>query len=250
MVADGTNQQSLPDSFGNIAKCAADIGSWRDQDSVVALAQRGINEGIRRLNARHVFMFGRKSKADEALVADQNNYGLPSDFFAVDKVQIIDNNTSEPQNALEYDDWHAFQQRFPSQDIDGTPRFWTVKNSFDDEEYLVFPKPSASDATNRKIRLTYFERISEPSADADIIVAPREIQDYLCWYGKWYLVMHKKANDKILISMCRAEWEMCADEFRGSVNRQRDSTYQVTVPRDNNRTGGPRLGRRVVVFRD
>ena len=245
-----STQQPQVSTFGELKECAAKIIANNPQADDLALAGAGILDGINDINIRELFQFGRKSQTDTTLVEGQSAYSLPSDFFAVSAVQLVSpSNNDEPGRSLEYIDWHKFQKGNWSQDSNGFPWMWTVKNGFDDGELLIWPKPDATAVSDWKLRITYYERIGQPTADGDIIDAPKELATVLCWYGKWWMVMHRKANDKGLMDRCYGQYRDKLDRFTGSIRRQPDSSYQIDIPVDSDRSTGWRRGR-LITFRN
>ena len=182
VIASSTGQPTVR-PFGELKECVASVVNGQNQPAIKELAGKWIIKGIDDINMRHLFRFGSKASADVPLVSGQRAYSLASDFFAVREVQLIE--SSEVARTLEYIPWGQFNQVEERQDRDGAPAWWTSKNSFDDGTIEVYPVPDDSAAAKYSLRITYFERIQAPSADSDVIDAPRELGDVLCTYGEY-----------------------------------------------------------------
>ena len=180
-------QQPQVESFGNLKKCAARILRAENQPKILEEAGVGILRGINDLNLRHVFRFGSKQTSDTALVSGTATVALPSGTFAVETVQLIDTD-SKVHSLLRYVPWGTWNMVNPKQNDSGTPVEWTVRNSFDDEVLIINPVPDAGAASDFTSRVTYFERIAQPSVDSDIVDAPKELGELLCTYGEYYLL--------------------------------------------------------------
>lgn len=220
------------DTFKTLKECAADYVGGRPKSSVLEMAGRGILAGIDYMNADRLFDFATMQLADQTLVEDQMTYSLPSDFFAVREVQLIDTN-SKVFSRLDYQRWGSLNQSEPKQTRTGTPDTWTSRDTFTEGQIIIYPAPSATAAADYKLRVTYYTRIERPSADSDVIAAPRELGQALCWYAKFFLASNKE-DDGAASRKAQAAWQYFKDwerMFSNSRRREPAQRFQTTIPK-------------------
>lgn len=224
--------QPKVDSFGSLAACAAGIID-ANQPAILSTARAGILRGIDDINMRHLFRFGRKAASDATIVASQNNYSVAADFFAIDTIQLIDSN-SRVYRQLDYVPWQQFNSMYTKQADDSTPRIWTSRNTFDDEEILVYPRPTSSDASSYTLRIVYYERIERVDQDSDIIVAPRELGHVLCLYGEYHVLERHDRSDEGRIQRKLAEYRNALEAFTNQDKREPAERLQFQLAMDQN----------------
>lgn len=172
--------------------------------------------------------FGSKQASDATITASDGTYALAADFFAVHEVQLI-NSSSEVDSTLEFIPWGQFNVLEQKQDADGKPHYWTARNSFDDETITIYPTPDADAASDFTLRITYYERVQAPTADTDIVDAPKELGEVLCTYGEWYLLNLRQRNDPRAVERKYAEYRDKLKEFIQSVEREPTAGYQWRI---------------------
>lgn len=229
LVVQSSTQQPQTDSFGTLKECVAKIVNGEDQQRILSLAGTGIKRGIDDINMRHVFDFGSKQASDATLTSGTSSYAVASDFFAIHEVQLI-NSDSEVYRTLEYIPWGQFNVLEQNQDETGTPQYWTARNTFDDETIEVYPIPDDGAASDYTLRITYYERVERPSADTDIINAPRELSDVLCTYGEYYVLLVRERESGVWAHKLR-EYREKLNNFRRSRDRQPTAGLQWRIQR-------------------
>ena len=242
-------QQPQTDSLGVLKKGCAEIVRGGNRSEYLSLAGAGILRCIDMLNMTHFMRFGRKSASDATIVDGTATYALAADYFAMSDVQLIDSD-SNVDSQLEYVDWHEWNRNPGKQDATGKPWMWTVKNSFDDEQIILYPTPDASAAADFTLRMTYFERIARPSTDSDIIDAPRDLSLVLCLYSEFYL-LDITSDNEVKINRKFAEYEKALRGFIHATERQPDAINVFSVPRDEKRRGTTNFlrGSRTFIFK-
>lgn len=230
-VDTSSTSQPQVDTFAELKKCAADHVGGRNKSAVLEAAGRGIIEAIHRFNARNLCRFGSETQADANLVDGTNTVTLPNNFFAIRQVQLID--SEGVARRLDYIPWEQWNKQESRQNKEGTPRWWTSRNTFDDGNIILYPTPNAEAAADYDVRVTIFERIERPSSDSDIIDAPVELGPALCWYAGWKLLAIKKgAGDRDTL-LARQEWEQWFKDFLKSTNQEPDATEGWYMEWDN-----------------
>ena len=220
--ASSTNQPQV-DTYLKLKQCAADYVGGRNKTSVLSAAGRAINEAIDRFNARHLVDFGTETQADANLVDGTDTVSLPTNFFAVREVQLIDTDGNVAKR-LDYVPWEEWNRRDRLHNQTGVPQFWTSKNTFDDQTIQLYPTPDSDAATDYDVRVTLYERVERLASDSDILNAPRELGPALCWYGAWKLLGIKKGTGHRDTMLARAEWEQWWADFLKSRRRQPPET--------------------------
>jgi hypothetical protein len=187
VIASSGTQQPQVDTFGDLKSCVAKTLNSENQPKILSLAGDGINRAILWTNLNHKFRFGSKQSSDTALVDGTQAVSLASDFWAIQEVQLIDTD-SKVAATLEYLPWGQFNVLEQTQTATGQPVYWTSRNTFDDNQILLYPVPDATAAADYTVRVTYYERIQRPTSDSDIIDAPQELGLVLCTYAEGYVL--------------------------------------------------------------
>ena len=180
--------QPITPSFGDLKKCAAKVVRGESQAKYLALAADGILAAIDDINMRHVFDFGSRRESDYTLVDGTQTRALETDFLAVRDVQLITASDSTAYATLEYLPWDQFNAMEMTQTLTGPPLYWTARNTWADQEILLYPVPDSGAAADYTLRVEYYARVPLPAADGDVIAAPREIGDILCTYGQYHIL--------------------------------------------------------------
>jgi len=183
LVIASSSQQPQVETFGNLKECVARTFNAENQPKRLEDAGKMVQRAVDWVNLSYRLNCGSKQTSDTAIVAGTNTIALASDFWAVQQVQLIDS-AGKPARTLRYIPFEQLNSVEPDQDDTGAPLWWTNRNSFDDNTIEVYPVPDAGAASNYTTRLTYFERLNKPSADSDIIDAPREMGLVLCTYAE------------------------------------------------------------------
>lgn len=231
VVASGSQQPQV-DTLGNLAICVARSFNAENQPAMLELAKAGIQKGVVWANLHHRFRFGSKQAADANLVAGTNTVSLAADFFAVHSVQLVNTDGYE-SGALEYVDWAQFNQLEPEQTSTGTPQYWTAYNAFDNNELLVYPTPDAGAATAYDVRVSYYERITQPTSDSDIIDAPQELGYVLCTYGEYYVAYARDRENVAAWASKKREAERALARFVNSTEEEPGGNERFRMQWDN-----------------
>ena len=121
--------------------------------------------------------------------------------------------------------WDQFNALYPKQDDTGRPKCWTAKNSFDDATIQVYPEPDADAASSYTLEITYYERLGIPTADSDLINAPRELHDVLCAYAQYWVLFDREPKGRRW-GFKREEYADKLHKFRRSRTKQPDEVFQ------------------------
>lgn len=236
IVISAASGQPATDSFGTMKSCAAQVLNGENQQKILELAGKGILRGIDDINMRHVFRFGSKQATDVNLSSGVAEYDLLTDFFAVHEVQLIDAG-GDPARTLQYIPWGQFNDLVHVQDGDGKPKYWTSRNTFDDGVISVYPVPGDKDAADYDLRVTYYERVERPSADSDIIAAPRELSDVLCTYAEYYILFVRDRANATAWGFKQREYERKLNMFMQMTEREPTEKLQWRVGVDSDTWG-------------
>ncbi len=236
--ASSSTLQSKTDTFGALKSCVAKALGAEESPTFLATAGDGILRAIDIINMDRLFTFTRVVAADVALADGDGTYALTSTFFKIDSVQIIDAD-GKVKRKLEFLDWEKFQREFQPQAATGSPRYWTSKNTLQDEEIVIYPTPNSEDTVDT-IRIYSFEAIARPTSDGEQIEAPRQLSTLLCVYGEYY-TLDVLIGDKERIGRKLAEFEFLFARFRRMDRRNPDRAGFFYTPSDRNRRPkGPR----------
>ena len=230
--------QSKTDTFGDLKACVAKALGADESPIYLETAGNGILRAIDVINMDRLFNFTRVQATATDLVDGDGTYALDSDFFKIDSVHILDSD-SKVKRKLEFLDWERFNREFQPQTATGGPRYWTSKNTLQDEEIQIYPVPN-SDDTDDDIQVTYFVALARPTWDGEQIEAPRQLSTLLCVYGE-YFTLDVLVGDKERISRKLAEFEFLFSRFRRQDRRNPDRAGFFSTPSDRNRRPkGPR----------
>lgn len=194
LVVSAGTQQPQVDTFGELKVCVAATFQAENQPAILVLAGRGIQRAVDWVNMHHRMRFGSKQSSDAALVAGTDTVSLSADFFAVHEIQLIDAD-SKVYSTLQYIPWGQWNDAIAKHNHEGEPLYWTSRNAFDDNAVQIYPVPDANAAAAYTTRLTYYERVTRPTADTDIIDAPRELGLVLCTYAEYYVAFARNRED-------------------------------------------------------
>lgn len=228
VIASGGTQQPQVSSFGALKQCVARTFNAENQPKMLELAGHGIQRAVNWTNLKGKWRFGSKQASDASLVAGTATVALQSDFFAVQEVQLI-NSDGDVASTLEYVPWGQFNVLEQKQSADGKPLYWTSRNSFDDNTIEVYPAPDAGAAADYDVRVTYYERITIPTADSDIIDAPRELELVLCTYAEGYVAFVRDRTNVAAWASRKREAEKLLGEFRHSTEEEPTAGLQWRV---------------------
>ena len=227
VVQAGTTGKTTTDSFGAMKACVAKVLGGEGQPFYLDMAGDGILKGIDVVNMKRLFRFGSKQGSATTLIVDTDTYSIPSGTFAIQEVQLIDA-AGKVTQTLEYVPWGQFNTLVEDQDQTGAPEFWTARNSYDTQKVQIYPIPD--DATN-DIKITYYQRISRPSVDSDVIDAPRELSEVLCTYGEYYMLrLRNKDNPVIYMDAKRRFDEQLADYVNQTEREPTETLQWVLAP--------------------
>lgn len=224
------SQQPQVESFGALKNCVAIFVDGVNSPKVMEQAGKAIVDTIRQENMDHLFRFGRKQAAAVALVAATQAVTLASDFYAVSEVQLIDFTDLKPRLTLPYIPWNDLADVEPEQIKTGTPEAWTSRNTFDDSQILLYPIPDAGAAASYKLLLTYFTRVEEPSADGDILDAPKEFSRVLCWGGRKVVAAIFDGNRPHRYQVATREYEAARTAFFKADRREPVERLRFRIP--------------------
>lgn len=225
------SQQPQVESFGALKNCVAIFVDGVNSPKVMEQAGKAIVDTIRQENMDHLFRFGRKQAAAVVLVAATQAVTLASDFYAVAEVQLIDFTDLKPRVTLQYLPWEQFNDLEYVQTVTGTPVYWTSRNTFDDSQILLYPMPDSGTATSYKLLLTYFNRVEEPSADGDILDAPKEFSRVLCWGGRKVVAAIFDGNRPHRYQVADREYQVAKSAFFQADRREPTGSHQFRIAR-------------------
>ena len=228
VVSGGAGSASQTDSFGSMKSAAATEFGAENQQYYLGLAGKGILKGIDVVNMRNLFRFGSEQQADANLVADTDEYSIPSNTFAIQEVQLIDTD-GKVARTLEYVPWGQFNSVERRQTGEGTPAFWTARNSFDDLTIQVYPVPQAQQATDYDLRVTVYTRIARPTLDSDVIVAPRELGEVLIAYAVYFMQRTRNKDKPFMIQESKKRFDELLAQFVESTEREPTENPQWTL---------------------
>lgn len=224
LVVSGVGQPHV-EAFGDLKKCVARTFQGESQPQILELAGYGIRRAIDWVNMSVKLRCGSKQASDANLVAGTAGVTLGSDFFAVQEVQLIDSD-GNVHSTLNYLPWGQFNEMEQRQNAEGKPLYWTSRNTFDDGEILLYPVPDSGAATDYDVRVTYYERVNMPSADGDIVDAPRELGLVLCTYAESYVAYARNREDAAAWGSKKREAEKLLARFVNSTEEEPTATLQ------------------------
>lgn len=147
-----------------------------------AVAAKGINGGIRRLNMR-TWEWG-KTYQDITLSAATADYDMASDFMAPRSTELLNGSGLTRDSGMTYMDPKSFVETFFDRTTSGTPCAYTVMNSHDTGQLtLDVPCSEAFVALYPTLRLRYYRRTAYLVSDSDILDAPSEVEEFIVWWG-------------------------------------------------------------------
>ena len=223
-VAAGTQTQA--DVFGTLAMDVARlVGGGHD---AYEEAKRGIIDGVRKINMRHLFTFMRKQSAAITLVDGTDAYATQSMFYAMHAVQLRRTSDNQPYRTLRYMPWRTFQELVQLQTAEGIPEVWTFFNIHDDEEIILYPTPDATTASDYELVESYFERIATPNDDHAVIGGPENLSKALKSYAEHHVLFHFERENLAWQKKLR-EFEDDVRDFKFSWERQPDDSDGVSI---------------------
>ena len=165
------------------------VGAPTDTDATT-IAKEGIVAGIKRINTRTwswslaaatvTFVSGESGR--EYLVA--TNFKSPRSFELLDA-------SSRIAGRLYWEDPKTFDRDFENRASANDPTHYTVFNPFDNGYLTINAAPTAAWVVSYPTgRLRYYKRVAFLSADAEVLAAPTEVEEFLVWHARMVLAAH------------------------------------------------------------
>lgn len=181
------------------------IGSGKS-NSRMECARDGAHSGLVRLNVTNIWRSRKRNAAAQTLVADQQGYDLPADFYAAHSLTLLDKGTTVEDTVLEpVRDLDQQRDRGDGGDS-GRPTRWYIKDGYSDKKFYLDPPPEASAVSDFDVRLTYYTRIPTIVANGTQIDMQEELELFLEYYVKWYLLTHFAPERAHLINAYERQW--------------------------------------------
>ncbi len=108
------------------------------------------------------------------LVQSQRDYVLPSDFFKLEKIEVITSGTAPNEVTSVLYETTPMQVNYVGVQT-GTPSCYYFKNS----RLSLFPAPDAS-ASGKQLRMLYTPKPVPMTADSEVSVIPVEYHEFVC----------------------------------------------------------------------
>ena len=182
----GTSTYNTPRArtFSELKRDVASYVMMPDQGEALVAAGVGLNNAIRKLNAR-VWKWSI-TYTDITLEVGTYDYTLPNDFKDVYAMSFWDSD-GNPSRHLGYMQAKEFEQTFPASAV-GTPTFATVINA-KNSLLLSFNDAPSSDFISSlpTVRVRYYKRLTTLASDSDRPDVYGEVENFLTWSAKSYV---------------------------------------------------------------
>lgn len=165
-----------------------------DDDEAQQMALDFLDETIIEMNT-HMYEFNLVQVTGIALVAGQQDYTLPTQFYREKLAYLVDSSggTKDP---LFYIDWPTFMRMYGK---DGTtsaePDTYSVRNVHNDGKVSLSPAPDGGSASGDTLTVDYYRRIPLAS-EVEVLTVPQEVETTLLYGAKKRFAMEVRGADQ------------------------------------------------------
>jgi len=183
----GTSTYNTPRArtFSELKRDVASYVMMPDQGEALVAAGVGLNNAIRKLNARA--WKWSITYTDITLAAGTYDYTLPNDFKDVYAMSYLDT-SGNPSDHLGYMQAKEFEQTFKSSAVQVSPSVATVINAKSSLILSLNYAPNADFiASKPTARVRYFKRLPILVSESDRPDVYGEVENFLTWSGRTYV---------------------------------------------------------------
>lgn len=185
---------------------------------ILGVAGDGINDGVRRLNAR-IWEFNLTSE-EITLTGNQKEYDVDATLKLPRHVEFL-NSSTVAQGRILYMPPKEFLIRFPDRSGSGEPRFYTVLNPRNYGQMTFNLAPSTSWVTKYpKIRHWFYRYIQTLTIGSDTLNVPNDVERVILWSAKQYVA--ELYGNQTQIQVASRNFAMAWDEMKKQ--HRRDDT--------------------------
>ncbi len=209
----GSTQQPKIFTFGELKSQVADRLNASGDVEILEVAGRGIRWAIAYAELTRNFTFRGNQTSAIAPTLNGNTIAIPTDFLGVREVRRLytagsitgDLQVGDVHGIIPFEPYNKLMARG---DVYGnTPTVWTIRNSYEDEYIIHWPKAKQKMLDDWTIQIDHDTPIGLPDSDTDILDAPQNFAITLVEGGKLYALRERKPEDTFSIADQRVIFE-------------------------------------------
>jgi hypothetical protein len=219
----------LPNMGSLLPKWCKIVGGSKS-NSVMETAREGARAGLMELNVTNIWRSRKRTAAIETLVADQQGYDLPSDFYAAHSLTLMDDTDTKeicvltPKRDLDFQ-----KDTGAGQESGSRPTEWFIDDGHKDRKYYVSPPPNGDAVSNYRVRLRYYTRIPIVTVNGTEIDMQQELELFLEYYVKWYLLTIRAPERVSLINSMERQWRRVGSLLKAAEMDETAHDWQLKV---------------------
>ncbi len=206
-----------------------------------ALAKEYIIKSLRQINIAEDFVFARTATASAPLVEDQRKLAIPPEAFVIGEVQLVYTAAGAPRpeaegeaaGRLDWTPWEHAQRLYPLT-AKGRPERWWAENNYLDRQIDIYPACGEAAARDYATRMVYHTRLTTPTSEGDVLLAPPEFVEVVEEWAKGILLEEQDTRNEQRWMLKKAEARELLAQYKGNVDLtegQHGRGFNVTLRR-------------------